>query len=216
MITRERLSADVHHELLDRIVRGEIPPGQKLRDSELAEELGVSRTPVREALLRLEREGLIVAQKHLGFSVKGLQESEIREVYPLIRILECAALDSAPLLGAAKLQELGELAYALKLEGSDPLRRIELDSSWHETLIEGACNEHLMRILADLKRILLRYEYAFMGDDALVTESVAEHEAIAQSMAQGKRKEAVRLLGAHWDRCTQATLGEFLSDKVAP
>jgi len=72
MITRERLSADVHEELLGQIVRGLFAPGQRLKDTELAERLGVSRTPVREALLRLEREGFISSQKHLGFSVKEL------------------------------------------------------------------------------------------------------------------------------------------------
>jgi DNA-binding GntR family transcriptional regulator len=93
MISRERLSADVHQELLGQIVRGLFAPGQKLKDTELAEQLGVSRTPVREALLRLEREGFLSAQKHLGFSIKGLQESEILEVYPLVKLLECSALD---------------------------------------------------------------------------------------------------------------------------
>jgi DNA-binding GntR family transcriptional regulator len=212
VITRERLSSDVHHELLNRIIRGDIAPGQRLRDSELAEELGVSRTPVREALLRLEREGFIVSQKHLGFSVKRLQESEIHEIYPLVRILECAALESAPLPEQAKLKELRELGKSLKAEGSDPLRRIELDSAWHEALIEGSGNEHLSRILSDLKRILLRYEYAFMRDDVLVSESAAEHEAIARRLAEGERQEAVRLLGAHWERCTQVTLADFIAN----
>ena len=152
-------------------------PGQRLKDAEVAEELGVSRTPVREALLRLEREGFISSQKHLGFSVKRLQESEIREVYPLVRLLECSALDTAPLPGAERLERLKDLGTALRLEGSDPLRRIELDSAWHRTLIEEDGNQHLLRILADLKRILLRYEYAFMQDEDLVARSAAEHEA---------------------------------------
>jgi DNA-binding GntR family transcriptional regulator len=209
MITRERLSADVHQDLLNRIIRGEIEPGKRLRDSDLAEELGVSRTPVREALLRLEREGFIVAQKHLGFTVKRLQESEIHEVYPLIRLLECAALDSEPLPCPAKLRELRELGDSLKEEGSDPLRRIELDAAWHGALLEGARNQHLVRILSDLKRILLRYEYAFMRDDELVSESVAEHDSITLALGRGDRREAVRLLGAHWERCNQVTLSDF-------
>ena len=198
--------------MLNRIIRGEIAPGKRLRDSDLAEELGVSRTPIREALLRLEREGFIVAQKHLGFSVKRLQESEIHEVYPLIRLLECAALEAAPLPCPSKIRELNEAGRALKLEGADPLRRIELDSAWHEILVEGSGNQHLRRILSDLKRILLRYEYAFMRDENLVSESVAEHAAIALSLKQGDRAEAVRRLGAHWDRCTQVTLKDFLAN----
>ena len=92
------------------------------------------------------------------------------------------------------------------------MRRIELDSSWHEALIEDSGNQHLIRILSDLKRLLLRYEYAFMRDDTLVLESVAEHNAIAKSMKRGDRKEAVRLLGDHWDRCTKVTLADFLAN----
>ncbi len=212
MITRERLSTDVHQELLNRIVRGEVGPGQRLKDAEVAEELGVSRTPVREALLRLEREGFISSQKHLGFSVKRLQESEIREVYPLVRLLECSALDTTPLPGADRLERLKDIGTALRLEGSDPLRRIELDSAWHRTLIEENGNQHLLRLLADLKRILLRYEYAFMQDEGLVARSAAEHEAIAFSMKKGERREALKLLGAHWERCTKATLADFLAN----
>src|SRR5512142_3106312 len=215
MITRERLSSDVHQEVLNRIVRGEIAPGQRLRDTELADELGVSRTPVREALLRLEREGFIVAQKHLGFSVSGLAASDIREIYPLVRVLECAALETAPCPGEARAAELRELGRALRLEGSAPLRRIELDSAWHEALVGASGNGHLRRVLADLKRILLRYEYSFMMDEALVAASAAEHEAIAEAMARGDRAEAARLLGAHWERCTQATLAGFLAGEAA-
>jgi DNA-binding GntR family transcriptional regulator len=209
MITRERLSADVHQELLGQIVRGRYAPGQRLRDSEVAEELGVSRTPVREALLRLEREGFLSSQKHLGFSVKCLDESEIHDVYPLVRLLECSALDSASIPDPARVGRLKEIGVALKSEGSDPLRRIELDSAWHETLIEGNGNHHLLRVLADLKRILCRYEYAFMQDEALVAESASEHDAIVASLEGGDKRGAVRLLKSHWDRCAHATLSDF-------
>jgi DNA-binding GntR family transcriptional regulator len=209
MIARERLSADVHQELLGQIVRGRYAPGQRIKDSELAGELGVSRTPVREALLRLEREGFISSQKHLGFSVKCLNESEILEVYPLIRLLECSALDSAALPRSERLARLKELCDSLKKEGSDPLRRIELDSAWHEMLIEDNRNRHLLRILSDLKRILLRYEYAFMQDDKLVAESASEHDAIAAALEGGDKLKAVRLLRAHWERCADATLSDF-------
>jgi DNA-binding GntR family transcriptional regulator len=213
MIARERLSADVHHDLIGRIIKGEIAQGQRLKDTELAEELGVSRTPVREALLRLEREGFITSQKHLGFTVKRLQESEIREVYPLVRLLECAALDAVPLPCPGKLGRLQELALALRdEEEADPFRRIELDSSWHEILVGDSGNQHLLRILAELKRILYRYEYAFMTVDELVSRSAAEHDAIAACLDGQDREEAVRLLKAHWERCAEATLEVFAAN----
>jgi DNA-binding GntR family transcriptional regulator len=209
MIVRERLSADVHQEIINRIIKGDFFPGQRLKDTELAEELGVSRTPIREALLRLEREGFISSQKHLGFTVKRMEESEILEVYPLVSLLECSALDTVPPTCAEKLGRLRDLTSALEEEEGDALRRIELDSSWHKILLDGSGNHHLMRILGDLKRILLRYEYSFMGDDDLVATSIAEHAAIAACLGAGERGEAVRLLGVHWDRSRQATLANF-------
>lgn len=208
-ISRERLSADVHQELLGQIIRGQFAPGQRLKDSELAERMGVSRTPVREALLRLEREGFISSQQHLGFSVKRLEESEIREVYPLVRILECSALKASPLPSPEKLSLLRELDRSMKKEGADPLRRIELDSAWHKALVEDNGNRYLMRVLADSKRILFRYEYAFMQVTELVSESMEEHEAILAALERGDRRGAVVLLGAHWERCTEETLADF-------
>jgi len=213
-ISRERMSSDVHHELLGKIIRGEFASGQRLRDAELAERLGVSRTPVREALLRLDREGFISAQKHLGFTVKPLEESEIREVYPLVRLLECTALEKAPYPDEEKLEALRDLGQDLKKNDEDALERIVLDSTWHKSLLEKADNRHLARIIADLKRILFRYEYAFMQVAELVTESILEHDAILDALEARDRRKAVRLLGAHWERCTQATLEDFLARRA--
>jgi DNA-binding GntR family transcriptional regulator len=210
-ISRKPLSADVHYELIGKIIRGEFVPGQRLKDAELAELLGVSRTPVREALLRLEREGFISSQKHLGFSVKQLQESEIREVYPLVKLLECSALESTALPGPARIKALRELGRSLDKKGTDPLARIELDSLWHKDLVESNGNQHLIRILADLKRILFRYEYGFMQVAKFVTASMAEHSAILDALEEGERRKAVRLLERHWNRCTEATLQDFLA-----
>jgi len=209
MVSRQRFSADVHQELLGRIIRGEYEAGQRLRDTELALEFGVSRTPVREALMRLEREGFVYSQKHLGFSVKGLSETEIREVYPLVRLMECTALEESHLPSASTLTDLGALVVALERDRADPFHRIELDSAWHRLLVGGYGNQHLARILAELKGILFRYEYSFMQDDGLVLESVSEHAAIVAALRAGDKPKAVRLLRSHWDRCTAATIADF-------
>lgn len=206
VISRKPLRADVHQELLGLILRGTLPPGQRLRDTELAQQLGVSRTPVREALLRLEREGFISSQLHQGFSVKPLSESEIRDVYPLVGLLECSALDELPDPSPAKIAQLNGLSLEMHAEGPDPLRRIELDETWHRTLIAECGNQHLARILDDLKHILFRYEYAFMQVSQWVSESHREHAAIVSALERGKRREAVRLLDTHWDRTMKAIL----------
>lgn len=208
-ITRKPLRADVHKELLGLILQGTLTPGQRLRDTQFAQQLGVSRTPIREALLRLEREGFITSQLHQGFSVKPLIESEIREVYPLVGLLECSALDEISVPSAKKIEQLNQLSQAMQQEGSDALRRIELDEAWHKALVVESGNQHLTRILDDLKRILFRYEYAFMQVSQWVTESTQEHGAIVAALARGKRREAVRLLDTHWDRTMKAILSTF-------
>lgn len=208
-IARKPLRADVHKEILELILQGKVMPGQKLKDTELAQQLGVSRTPVREALLRLEREGFISSQLHQGFSVKPLSEAEIRDVYPLVGLLECSALNEIPDPSQPKLKRLAELSRAMHQEGSDPLRRIELDEAWHRALVAECGNQHLARILDDLKRILFRYEYAFMQVSQWVSASTEEHLAIAAALERGKRRDAVRLLDTHWDRTMKAILSTF-------
>jgi DNA-binding GntR family transcriptional regulator len=208
-INRQRLSTDVHREILENIIRGEFASGQKLRDSELAERLGVSRTPVREALLRLEREGFISARKHLGFSVKHLNREEILDVYPLVSLLECHALKAAPLPSGDRILELRKLSRELASEPGDPLKRIEYDSSWHQELVDASRNNHLLRILLELKRIVFRYEYSFMQIPENVGRSADEHKAIVEALEAGDRRKAVKLLGEHWERCTEATLADF-------
>jgi DNA-binding GntR family transcriptional regulator len=215
-ISRKPLRADVHKELLGLILQGTLTPGQRLRDTDLAQQLGVSRTPVREALLRLEREGFIRSQLHQGFSVQPLFESEIRDVYPLVGLLECSALDEIPDPSPKKIEQLHQLSEAMQQEGSDALRRIELDEAWHKTLVAESGNLHLARILDDLKRILFRYEYAFMQVSQWVTASTEEHRAIVAALERGKRREAVRLLDTHWDRTMKAILSTVFAQGGQP
>jgi DNA-binding GntR family transcriptional regulator len=210
-IFRKPLRADVHEELLGLILQGTLTPGQRLRDTDLAQRFGVSRTPVREALLRLEREGFVASRLHRGFSVKPLCESEIREVYPLVGLLECSALEAIREVSPEKLALLDEISRSMRRESSDPLRRIGLDQTWHRVLVAEAGNQHLFRILDDLKRILLRYEYSFMRVSRWVAESLTEHRAIAVSLERGQRRQAARLLRDHWDRTQRSILTTFFA-----
>jgi DNA-binding GntR family transcriptional regulator len=200
MIQRTPLRTDVHRELQDLILRGELPPGLRLRDTDLAERLGVSRTPVREALVRLEREGFLSAQMGQGFSVRPLSEREVSEVYPLVSALECMALQSLRGLSPDQVSRLEELAVAMDEGGQDPLKRITLDMDWHHTLLRECANAHLFRMLDDLRRIMYRYECAFMQVSTWVSSSVKEHRAIAEALARGHRRQAEQRLGAHWER----------------
>ncbi|HEX6911974.1 MAG TPA: GntR family transcriptional regulator, partial [Longimicrobium sp.] len=155
------LRDQVHHAIVDRILRDELKPGARISDTALARELGVSRTPIREALLRLEREGFLEADVGRGFFVKPLSVREVREAYPVLWTLEVLALRSAAPLAPQRRAELDRINAELETE-QDPERRIDLDGEWHRRLLETCGNEYLMGMIATLKSVIRRYEYAYM------------------------------------------------------
>src|SRR5713101_6738628 len=91
----KRLRQDVLQALLKRIIEGTLKPATKIIESRLAAELDVSRTPLREALLHLEREGLVRSDLRRGFTVERLSAREVRETYPLLAALECFGVRSS-------------------------------------------------------------------------------------------------------------------------
>jgi DNA-binding GntR family transcriptional regulator len=216
MIQQRPLRTDVHKELQGLILRGELSPGQRISDTELAARMGVSRTPIREALLRMEREGFVLSQQNQGFFVKPLSESEIRDVYPLVGMLECSALHTLPPIVPEKIGRLNQISQTMAKEVDRPLRRIELDDQWHRALISDNGNQHLTRILEELKRVILRYEYAFMQVSEWVTVSLGEHDTIIASLQDGDRHQAAKVLGDHWDRSMKSVLSKFFVQETYP
>ena len=197
-ITRVPLREQVHRAIVGRILREELAPGARLSDSALAQELGVSRTPVREALLRLENEGFLDVDVGRGFFVKSLSAAEVRDVYPILWTLEVLALRSSPPPGPRTLAELDRIHAELGRAGDDPERRIELDLAWHRTLLEGCANQQLLALIASLKAVIRRYEYAFMQNAGLIDVSTRAHDEIARAVARGEVEAAVPLLESNW------------------
>jgi DNA-binding GntR family transcriptional regulator len=197
-ITRVPLRDQVHRALVERILREELRPGARISDSVLAADLGVSRTPVREALVRLEREGFLDSDVGRGFFVKPLSTREVREVYPILWTLETLALCTSPAPHPARLAELERTNREMEESGDDPERRIDLDMAWHRTLLEGCENEQLLGMIAMLKTVIRRYEYAYMQQAVLIPVSTRTHEQIARALASGDAGQAATLLERNW------------------
>ena len=159
--------------------------------------MGVSRTPVREALLRLEREGLVESDPNRGFFVAQLSRKEVLEIYPMVWALECLALDSAEPPTTPQIQALRQINAEMAAT-ADPLQRQELDLGWHQTLLGSCPNERLKDFLAALKQIVRRYECVYMRDPALVRRSVRDHAEILEAVVKKKPKLASRLLERNW------------------
>ena len=109
IIARTPLRDEVYRQLLDRIARGDLPPGSRVRDTQMASQMGVSRTPVREALLRLAREGVVDADMGRGFSVRALDATEMRETGAILSDLEGLAMKLSGEISVDRLAELGAI-----------------------------------------------------------------------------------------------------------
>lgn len=198
MSTRKPLRDQIYQLVLDRLLRGELPPGRRVVESELAGELGVSRTPLREALFRLEQEGFLQADLARGFTVVPLTAREVREIYPIIWTLECLALSSIGQTERVPLKELEQINADLAQKQDDPADKLTLDSRWHEILLQNCPNRRLLQMITSLKQVAYRYERAYMREAALVETSVEQHHLISDALKRGDLAEAATLLEQNW------------------
>jgi DNA-binding GntR family transcriptional regulator len=203
MITRAPLREDVGREILLLIHSGELSPGTRVRDSALAARLGVSRTPVREALLRLSREGALDAIPGKGFRVRPLGPSEIRDVGTILSTLEPLALRRSPDFPRERLDRLAALDRRMETTRGDPAASIELHDDWHRILLEACPNPRLLQMIATLRQTPRRYLHAYLRQTGGVSLSTGQHAKMLEALARGDREPAVRHLEQHWRRGTE-------------
>ncbi|MGD2070996.1 MAG: GntR family transcriptional regulator [Gemmatimonadota bacterium] len=196
-IERAPLRDKVYDVILGQIVSGRFEPGGRLSDSAVAEELGVSRTPVREALLRLEGEGMLRSDHLRGFFVPPLELEDAEQLYPILWTLESLAVGLLGPVTGPWLEELRSLNRRFG-EATDALRRQRLDRSFHERLCRAAGNERLDRILDGLRATLLRYELAFMAGGGDPRASAREHARLLDALEAGESERARELVTSHW------------------
>jgi DNA-binding GntR family transcriptional regulator len=200
MITRTPLRDQVYQAVLTRIYRGDLPPAQRVRDTDLAVQLGVSRTPVREALLRLAREGVLEADMGRGFSVRPLDATEMRETGAMLSALEGLALQLSPELPPERLARLSEIDRELAATRGDVDRCIDLDEEWHRTLLEACPNTRLRAMISSLWQVPRRYMRAYLGDAGRVSLSTQHHARIVEALRRNDRETAIERFTHHWQR----------------
>ena len=206
-ISREPIRAEVRRILLTRLLAGELKPGTRINETTLATELGVSRTPLREALIHLELEGFIESAQGKGFSVAPLNAKVALDLHSLVGLLESVA--------TAALADLSESEFADVLDEMEVVNRklaqrveegpdgnadqlMELGNRWHALLV-GACdNDQLREMLRLLKARLYRYTYYFIEHPRLISCSLEQHGTILQALRNREFDAAVRLVRQHW------------------
>jgi DNA-binding GntR family transcriptional regulator len=199
-IQRHSLRDQVRDELAGWLADGRLKPGQRLEEERLARAMGVSRTPLREALASLARDGLVETVPNRGFHVPALSAELVRDLYPIIGSLEALAVrlsGSALRELAAPLEELNSRLAAAHLS---PRQRSEVDRRWHNTLVSRNPNRELSSLIERTRRRLLPYDGAWERSMPDVEASRAEHSAIAAMFVEGRAEEAAEAILKHWVR----------------
>ncbi|PPK94571.1 DNA-binding GntR family transcriptional regulator [Kineococcus xinjiangensis] len=203
---------DLAHGLIrSRIVSGEYTPGYRLVLGLLGKELGISSVPVREAVRRLEAEGLVQVERNVGATVRGLDPVEYRWTMETLAVVEGAAVAQAlPFLDAAVLAEarrLNELMRA-ELDDLDPQRFTALNQRFHRLLASPCPNPHLLELVdRGWGRLALLRASVFSLVPQRTARSVAEHDALLDLIASGAAPEDVeRAARAHRSATLRAVL----------
>ena len=199
-IQRVNLRDQVRDELVEWLADGRLPPGQRLEEERLSKALGVSRTPLREALSKLATEGLVEAVPRRGFRVPKLSAERVRDLYPVIGSLEGLALRlSGPRVRelAASLDGLNERLAVIHLS---PRQRADLDRRWHEMLVSRNPNRELAALLERTRSRVRPYAGSWERAAAEIETSRAEHAEIARLLGAGQVDEAAEAVLRHWVR----------------
>ncbi len=211
-IQPQLLREEVYLSLKRWIVEGTLVPGEKVRDAELAERLGVSRMPVRQALSRLADEGLVQTSANRWTRVSPLDPDEARRIYPIVWSLECLAVAlGGPRLGETEFEAMAAANARLRdaIDHGQPLEASRADGDFHDVYIEAADNPELARIVASLKVKLRRLEAAYFGGSLTASRSVEEHDELLAALRAGEFERAADAVRDNWQRSFERILGRL-------
>ena len=186
--------------LRQAILKGELEPGERLMEIQLAERLGVSRTPIREAIRKLERLVLMIPRK--GAEVAKISESNLRDVLEVRRSLEELAIDLAcQRITEEELDELNkaEVDFKAAIENGDAMQIAQTDESFHEIIYNSTKNQKLVQILNNLREQMYRYRLEYIKDADKRQILMVEHEHILKALTLRHIQEAKMAVREHID-----------------
>jgi DNA-binding GntR family transcriptional regulator len=165
------------------IVDGRLAAGDRINEVRLARQLGVSRTPLREALSGLVAEGALMARPRLGYFVRPLSLMDFEQIYAIRPLLDPEALRLAGVPSEKRIARLEKLNVALrKAEGE---RAIDLDDAWHMELLADCPNRVIVELIQNIIVRTRRYELALMRESVNVGNATEDHEAIIAALKLG-------------------------------
>lgn len=214
-IQRYSLREQARDELVSWLADGRLGPGQRLEEERLSRALGVSRTPVREALTSLVADGLVEAVPHKGFRVPALSAGLVNDLFPIAGSLEGLALRLSGHAARSLAGPLEEINERLAVTHLSSRQRHDLDRRWHATLVSRNPNRPLAEALGRVRDRLAPYGGSWDRASADVEASRAEHASIAGLLAEGRVEEAAESVLRHWVRAIRP-VAAWVDRQAAP
>ena len=193
-IQRLPIRAQVYDAILGEILKGTYRHGDKLKDTDLAREYGISRTPVREALIRLEREGYLVNHLNRGFEVVRLDMKTVLEVYEIFAELQHFALAQTRSFDPEVLESMTKINDQFKDPTLRSHERFQLDVEWHMLVMSQCGNNTLHEIIQPFKNKVMWYESQYLSDTASISVSWNDHQEVQRFIAEKQFEQAAAAL----------------------
>ena len=191
----------VFNTLRKAILKGDLKPGERLMEIALAEKLGVSRTPIREAIRKLELEGLVVMAPRKGAKVASITERDLNDVLEVRKGMEELAIRLAceKFLNLIDSENLTELA--------------EVDVEFHDIIYATTNNKRLIQLLNNLREQMYRYRIEYLKDSAVRRQLAKEHKSICEALRTHDKESALRYVYVHIDNQQKAIIRSLNEEK---
>ncbi len=211
------LHSRVFNQIRNDILNGVYEPGESLIETKLSEELGVSRTPVREAFRQLELEGLVQSVPNKGVTVRGVSEQDIQDIYTIRRLIEgLAARWAAEKITPNELEELKEVVdleefYTKK---GDYNQLLKFDTRFHDIIFRASKSMPLMHTLSTFHHYVQKARKVSMSTPKRAKEVLGEHKAILQAIIEKDADKAEQLTTQHVRNASSNLLGQSHKDEA--
>ncbi len=199
----------VFNTLRQAILKGELKPGERLMELTLAERLGVSRTPIREAMRKLELEGLVVMVPRKGAQVADISEQDLNDVLEVRISLEHLAIEKA--CERMTEEDMSRLFLASKsfermISEGDLVQLAEADEAFHDMIYKGSGNKRLNQVLSNIREQMYRYRVEYLKEEETREQLLWEHQELTRAIRDRDVKKAQEISFHHLENQRQSII----------
>ena len=210
----------VFNTLRQAILTGELKPGERLMEIHLADQLGVSRTPIREAIRKLELEGLVTMIPRRGAEVAQITEKSMNDVLEVRRAVDALCVELAcERIKGEELERLGVACDAFAREAMKPEKEkdvkllAEKDVALHDIIVQATGNQRLIQLVNNLSEQMYRYRFEYLKDFSQHAKLVEEHRVIYESIVKKECETACEAAKLHIDNQKKAIIRQIRLEK---